>query len=201
MKTKAIEQLARDLASMMVSHPDDLIVDVRAHTATMSIAFQGHAADTNKLIGEGAANYRALVMVMRAAGAKLGVRVQVPPIREPSVGLPERYRFQPDPNWPEKLIERLARRTVAAVFEHEALIRVDAFQSEPDYTTTLEIFVSRSEKPELVTMLAGPLARLFDAIGRTHGRVVILTVIAEGPAAEQERPQPATAAGRYVGET
>lgn len=188
---KPVLALLQRLLEGMVAYPDDLRIEHRALTASVTITIQAHAADTPRLIGEGAANYRALVAVLMGAGAQQGYRVNIPPIREPITGEPERYSFQADPNWPRSNILALVRETAKAVVAHPSSVRIAVDDDDPNITTTVEVFVSRTERAELVDALAPAIRRLFDAIGRAKGRLVAVDFMAESDPA-----QPDTADGR-----
>ena len=189
--------LLRRLLVEMVSHPENLLVESRLLSASMTITLQAHAADTARLIGEGAMTYRAINIIMRAVGAQLGTRISIPPVREPVVGEPERYKFTANPDWPKDRILELLADTVRACFCFPDAISIAPDHDDDNITTTAEITVSRSEPAELVDALQKSLTRVFDAIGRNHGRLFAIDILATADAAA---PQPVSARGRYTGE-
>ncbi len=186
--------LFRRIVTEIISHPENLVIEPKVFTQSIVLTVQAHAADTPRLIGEGAANYKALVTVATALGARAGLRVSVPPIREPVVGAPDRYKFNANDHWPKDRIVRLLTETAQATFAEPDAVEVKLFDDDSTVSTTIELWVARNERSALVFALGAALRVLFDAIGKANGRLIYLDVIAKK---EVEGPQPASAAGRF----
>lgn len=190
-----IIDLLRRILEGIVAHKEDLVIEHRKTlTSSMTITIQAHLADTARLIGEGALTYRALSALARAIGAQRGLRINIPPIREPVTGEPERYKFAANPDWPKAEIDKLLDDTCRAAFCHPEIIGIAYDHDDENITSTAEVTVSRSEPAEVVAAMSASLSRVFDAIGRNHGRLFVVDVIPNGDAVEK---QPATAQGRY----
>lgn len=190
---KPVIALLQKLLTEMVEHPENLVIEHRALTASVTITIQAHAGDTPRLIGEGAGNYRAIVAIATAAGARRGFRVNIPPIKEPVVGEPSRYRFTPTPDWPRKRILGLLRDTLGAVFAHPEKVVCNEDDDDANHITTVEAFVSRMERAEVLDALAPAIRRVFDAIGKAHGRLLAVDVV---QSADPEQPD--SADGRHM---
>lgn len=196
MKTNDLKyalDLFRRVIVQMVAHPEALVIESRKLTASVIVTIQAHAADTPRLIGEGAANYRALVAIVTAMGDRAGWRVTVPPIKEPTVGEPARYKFESQADWPQEKILALLREVLAAMFHHEDDIRTAVDEDAENAITTIEVFVSRQERADLVDLIGPALRRVFDAIGRANGRLLAVDVMRDSDPA-----QPETADGRNM---
>jgi predicted RNA-binding protein YlqC (UPF0109 family) len=184
--------LLRRLVSEMVAYPGDVVIDHRTMAASITVTIQAHAADTPRLIGSQAQNYSAISAIAVAIGAKAGYRVHVPPIREPVVGQPERFRFASRPDWPREKLIKLVRDTMDAMFLHPSSIVYDEAEDPDGLMTTLDVVVSAQEREVLARELAGPVRKLFDAIGRANGRLLAVDLV------QDTEVQPATAAGRHA---
>ena len=196
-KRQNVLTLFRRLVTEIISHPENLVIDAKQHTQSMVLTVQAHAADTSRLIGEGASNYKALVTMATALGGRAGMRVSVPPIREPVIGERDRYKFTPNPEWPRTRIMDLLSDTARAVFADPDAIEIKPFDDDGTVSTTVELWVARNERTTLVHPVGEALRTLFDAIGKANGRLIYLDVI---PKKEVEGPQPATAGGRFTKE-
>lgn len=199
MKTNAdplpIIALLRRILEGIVAHKKDLVIDYRKTLSrSMTITLQAHLADTARLIGEGALTYRAISALVGAIGGQRGIRINIPPVKEPVVGEPERYKFTANPDWPKVEIAQLLEDTCKAVFCHPEVIAIAYDHDDENITSTAEVTVSRSEPADVVSALKTALGRVFDAIGRNHGRLLVVDVIASGDPVEN---QPATASGRF----
>lgn len=186
--------LFRRIVTEIISHPENLVIESKEFTQSLVLTVQAHAADTPRLIGEGAVNYKALVVVATALGARAGLRVSVPPIREPVVGEPDRYKFSPTPDWPKEKIVKLLTDTARATFADPDAVEVKLFDDESTVSTTVELWVARNERSALVFALGAALRTLFDAIGKANGRLIYLDVVAKK---DIEGPQPTSADGRF----
>lgn len=190
---KPMMTLLTRILSEMVEHPEHLKIEQRSLTASVTITIQAHAGDTPRLIGEGAGNYKAIVAIATAIGARRGFRVNVPPIKEPIIGEASRYRFTPNPDWPRKRILGLLRETLEAVFAHPERLRLSEDDDNSNHITTIEAFVSRTEKVEIIDALSPAIRRVFDAIGKAHGRLLAVDVVQDS-----DPEQPETADGRNM---
>jgi predicted RNA-binding protein YlqC (UPF0109 family) len=196
-KRAAFIDLFRRLVTEIIAHPENLVIETKLHTQSIVLTLQAHAADTPRLIGSGAATYNALVTVATALGARAGLRVSIPPIREPDVGEPARYKFTPQEQWPKERIVTLLTDTARAAFADPDAIEVKLFDDDASVSTTIELWVARNERGALVFALGAALRTLFDAIGKANGRLIFLDVVAKK---ESEGPQPGTASGRFTKE-
>jgi predicted RNA-binding protein YlqC (UPF0109 family) len=196
-KRAAFLDLFRRLVTEIISHPENLVIETKLHTQSIVLTLQAHAADTPRLIGSGAATYNALVTVAAALGARAGLRVSVPPIREPVVGEPGRYKFAPQEQWPKERIVKLLTDITRAAFADSGAVEGKLFDDDASGSTTIELWVARNERGALVFALGAALRTLFDAIGKSNGRIIYLDVIAKK---EIEGPQPWTASGRFTKE-
>ena len=188
-----VVDLFKRVVAAMCDHPDSLVVTARPLRASVSVSVQAHAVDTSRLIGSGGQNYWALSTIASAIGARRKIRVKVPPIREPVVGEPARFEFKADPNWPRARILALLDETLAATFFHPVASNVD--DDEEFFTTTVEVTMDRRERMGWVDRFGNALAIIFDAIGRTNGRVLMIDFIVDA-----EPAQPESAAGRNMPE-
>lgn len=170
-------ELLKRILSRMVSHPENLVIDHVGFTASAKVTIQAHAADTPRLIGERAVNYRSISVLFQAICATAGFRVHVLPIKEPSVGTPDRYKFEANKNWPAEEILELLDETARAVFQDPDAIKIEATHSDADVSSTVELFCSKGERPELLALIGPAIERIFDAIGRANGRLLYLSVI------------------------
>ena len=190
---KPVLNLLTKLLTEIVEHPENLVIEHRALTASVTVTIQAHAGDTPRLIGEGAGNYRAIVAIVTAMGARRGFRVNVPPIKEPVVGEPSRYRFTPNPDWPRKKILALLKETAAAVFAHPERLEFHEDDDDANHITTVEVFVARTERAEVLDSLGPAVRRVFDAIGKAHGRLLAVDVVQS-----TDPEQPDTSDGRHM---
>lgn len=188
-----VSGLFRRILTEMVAHPEHLDLGVRALSASVSFSLRAHAADTPLLIGEGAANYRALMTLAVAMGGKAGYRVSMGPIREPEFGKPSFYRFQPRQDWPRDRLRKLLDDVVGAIFIGEHTVEVD--DNDAGGMTTWEVFVQGGQKPGLTAAVGPAIGRIFDAMGKSNGRLLAVDLLQS-----LEPLQPDTAAGRYVDE-
>jgi predicted RNA-binding protein YlqC (UPF0109 family) len=198
-----IADLLERLAGGMCHYPDALRFEHRFSPASATLTVRAHAADTSRLIGEGGKNYQALRTLMQAAGARRGLSVTLARFMEPVTGQPERHSatMTENPDWPREKLIRLLRDTLDAVFEFSDRIEVAEYPEATAAMTTFEVYISPLEKPDLYDLLKEPLWRIFDAIGRRHGRVLNVTVAtAKVTRPESMERQPKTAAGRFSGE-
>jgi len=193
---KPVVNLLRRLLEEMVAHPGDLVIETKSLTQFVVITIQAHAADTPRLIGSGAVNYRSLVAIGKALGQRAGFRVSIPKIKEPVVGEPDRYKFEADPQWPKDKIVKLLQDTAQAIFAGAS--EVSLCDDNSTDSTTMEVWVARSEAT-LAFAMNSSIATVFDAIGRKNGRLIYVDVVPK-KRTEDEPPQPKTAAGRYAGE-
>jgi predicted RNA-binding protein YlqC (UPF0109 family) len=196
-KRAAFLDLFRRLVTEIISHPENLIIETKLHTQSIVLTLQAHAADTPRLIGSGAETFRALGIIAAAMGARAGLRVSIPPIREPVVGEPDRYKFAPQKQWPKERIVALLTDVARAAFADSGAVEVKLFDDDASVSTTIELWVARNERGALVFALGAALRTLFDAIGKANGRILYLDVIAKK---EIEATQPGTAAGRFTKE-
>jgi predicted RNA-binding protein YlqC (UPF0109 family) len=196
-KRAAFLDLFRRLVTEIISHPENLIIETKLHTQSIVMTLQAHAADTPRIIGSGAENFKALGIIAAALGARAGLHVSVPPIREPVVGEPDRYKFSPQPDWPKERIVKLLTDLARAAFADSSAVEVKLFDDDASVSTTIELWVARNERGALVFGVGAALRTLFDAIGKANGRLIFLDVVAKK---ESEGPQPGTAAGRFTKE-
>jgi len=196
-KRLAFLGLFRRVVTEIISHPEDLVLEAKQFTQSIVVTIQAHAADTPRLIGEGAANYKALVLLAVALGARAGLRVSIPPIREPVVGKPDRYKFAPNESWPKEKIIKLLLDVARGTFSDPDAVEAKVFDDDSTVSTTVELWVARNERLALVTGFGSALRTLFDAIGKANGRLLYLDVVAKK---DVDGRQPATAAGRFAGE-
>jgi predicted RNA-binding protein YlqC (UPF0109 family) len=189
--------LLRRLLSRMVAYPETLVLDAKAFYGSATISIQAHAADTPRLIGTGCVNYRSIRAIMLAVCARRGYSVTVPKIREPVTGVPEQYKFTANPRWPSTELLALLTDTVRGCVEQPESVRLEPHHDDENVTTTVEVFVSRTENKDVLRALGPAIKTVFDAIGRTNGRLLNVALI---PDAEPSQEQPASARGRYTGE-
>ena len=193
MNQKPALELLRRILTELVAHPENLRIEYRALTASLTIMIQADTGDTPRLIGEQAQNYRALCAIMAAVGAAAGYRVAIPPIQEPVIGAPSRYRFEPNPDWPKERILKLLRDVAEAVFAHSGGMECMEFDDPANGITTVEVHVSRLENPKVVDVLRPAIGRMFDAIGKANGHLLAVDIIQSA-----DPGQPDSADGRFT---
>jgi len=196
---KGAIDLLRRLLTEMIAYPQELVIQHKAFATSVTITLQAHAADTKCLIGSFANNYRAITTTMLWIGARQGFRVTIPPIREPVTGnADERYTFAANPEWPKVRLMALIHETAHALFDEPISFKVH--DDDENYTTTVEIFVSRLQKPGLLVAIGPALETLFDAIGRKNGRILSVCLVPDLAPEQPAVRQPVSARGRFTGE-
>lgn len=180
----------------MISYPDALVLEVQERPTSYTITIQAHAADTPRLIGEAGRNYRAIASMMSLIGGRARHRIHIPPIKEPVVGVHERYQFCPDLHWPKEDLRSLLCRVARAMFEHPEAVRVEMEDIEATLSTNVQILVAKTEATAMVKAAQDCLTVLWDAIGKANGRLLYLDVV---PGVELEL-QPPKSDGRFAGE-
>lgn len=191
----SVMTLLKMVLTQMISHPQELVIEKFPLAKSLKITIQAHAADTGRLIGEGGANYNALVALMSTIGARYGIRVNIAPIKEPVVGESERYRFHSNPNWPKQNIMGLIKQISRCAFSYPDQIEVVAHDDAETLSTTIEVMVARNETEATVRVLQRAYNVLFDAIGKSNGRILYVDIV---PQQDAEPAQPSSASGRFA---
>lgn len=193
---KGLTNLSERLVRFMCEHPQDAHVKITTLSTAAVIQIQAHCSDTRRLIGKHGRNFEALAYILKMVGRGLGFqRVNVPQISEPRVGKPKDFVFKPRADWPREQLIALVTDTMEACFHGSTVELLTVPKNEDTGMTTLVVARIGGKAPEELVEPNEYFGRIFDAIGRTQGRAMSLTL----EAAEAEDQQPETAAGRFTG--
>jgi predicted RNA-binding protein YlqC (UPF0109 family) len=134
-------------------------------------------ADTPKLVGERGRTVRALTALVALFGRKHNVEMQFQ-LLEPEVGQPAPLQpFRRRDTWDHKPVEELARDVASAILLNP-IVKI-CIVDQPNYITLLSVVTSNDEPAALVQALREPFAVIFNAIGKSEGRVLQPDVLPE----------------------
>jgi predicted RNA-binding protein YlqC (UPF0109 family) len=197
---KDIEQFLKTLLAEVVKpftfYPQDLKISTARFKKIISIQWQANKADTSRLIGSGGETYRALAAYFKLVGEQHGYVVELERLLDPVVGKVERYEpFKANPNWPKAEIVALLTNAALSGSRHGV---AEVAAQDIGQKTALVVNVVKNESAETEAALQATLGHIFKVIGNATGRVLVIDV---NRTLEPEAAQPATAAGRYAGES
>lgn len=170
-------RLFTKIADALVGEPDKVRVrEERQRTMTVLYA-QTNPDDYGKLIGAGGATVEALRVVAALAGirrgAKVGVKIQEPPMRAD----PDMTPFIPAIGWTNRWLRELAQETAQAIYATAKVTAEDGENGDTTLTATIG-----DDEPQHLTdaQVARALAQLFRCIGLANGRKTVRVELRRG---------------------
>lgn len=189
---KQLTDLLRQIVTEFIFHPDDLKINARRFQQIISINWQGHRADTARMIGEAGQTHHHLKQLIRLIGEQHGYDVELLRVGEPTTGQPERYpEFLAKSDWPRRRLLSVLERAAALACHNPVEIEAGALDDDKE---AVIIKIARLETVKTETVLRDSLKHLAKAMFSANGRLVTLQV---ERTLEAER-QPETAAGRFA---
>lgn len=184
--------LIRDIIRCFAMHPEDVVLQIEEVGSLTVIKIKVHRADTPRILGRKALQWKALQAITR--GLKHDHGSYSIKLLEPTVGEPEKFQiFEPRENWNKVAIFSILSRLLDQLFGRAVIVC-----NESEDQTVWDVSVELKEQPVRVEVLGEAIQILWNAMGKANGRILIVNVRRE---MESEPSQPRTAAGRFVGET
>lgn len=189
-RVDGLTNLLTRLVVAMVDHPK--AVEVRSSRSSSGVEFRLRVAapDTRRVIGRGAQNHKALAMVLRMAGERVGLDVRLARLDEPGPARHEPIRKSAI-DWEATCALLLDTVRACVEFPEEMLLKRGAI----DRLDSPKVVTSRAEDPYRIVLLDGAVQKIFRCVGQKHGFELLASVVRAG-----EPPQPLTADGRFAGE-
>jgi predicted RNA-binding protein YlqC (UPF0109 family) len=198
---EGIVNLFRSMASELVS--DEARLEVRATQmgdCVVNLIVRASSADTSRLIGRRGATCGALRTLIQAAGASLGVMVNLTGIQEPSDdGKTCRHaRFVAASDWPKERFAALMLSLSRYCFPRSKELLVEEQNDETYSATHYAVSVDKVEPNASVIRIEEALNVYFASAGKANGRQQISVSVR---AVQHTEPaQPKSAAGRHARE-
>lgn len=174
-------------------------INIKRGRTIVSLTITPDERDFAKLIGGQGAIHMALAALAGLIGHRNGFEFIYNSLHEPeqargSRAIPNSVKgaFLPRPDWNQAKIEATLRQTADHIFGPSV---IDEMHLQEVSKSIYEILVPKGQSNNAI-MVAGQTAlnRLYDAIGRKHGRKIQICVV-DAPA---EREQPLAADGRFA---
>jgi len=142
---------------------------------TNIINLQVAKSDMPRIIGKKGAHWHALFNLVEQIGLRHSIRLRLE-CREPEPGEIQHFPpFQPAPQWDSRPVVQLVRDIVQAVFAYPADVWLTDSAHSP--TSVIQVVVRDQENRSVVDRVAESLKVLFNAVGKRHGRILLLEVI------------------------
>lgn len=176
MKTvQEIETLITRLCAGVIAHNDKFKLKMTFGGSRMNrYVIQCHPDDGSRIVGTGGLRFKALKLLMQAAGAKIGHGLVLITVERPK-GVSEIDLFPPfqyNPRWPKDQITQLLYETCDSVFKYP-------FKIESNESVGACIFIidpHKLEQSAFMAALAPALNNIFSGIGTTSGCLLSIDI-------------------------
>lgn len=183
-QTDFLKTTLRRIIERFTIHHNLLAIETVSVGGVVNVFIQAHRADTSRLIGERGASFRALSTLVAALAGADGYRAVLQPIAEPTAGEPEKFtRFVHNPGWDRECITRLLELLCNRIFEGRAAIEARDACNQTIYVVRVPV----DEMPECVRAIGSALHVIFNAIGKSNGRLIMVGVEMTGAPEEAGR--------------
>ena len=165
-----IEEMAREMISQFVAHPEALEIKARSLGVLVMVRIRAHASDTPRIIGQQGRHVAAIQTIMKRIGSQLDLRVRVE-VLESVVGERERIKpYSSNPEWkPEGVLRTLGMLCFATTSK---LARISAEQA--DGTTVFHIKEESAQELISDKELILAVETILHAIGRAQGQRIYI---------------------------
>lgn len=171
--TANISALVTKLLWGFTHHHQDLKVIAKKMGSIIAVSIQGHADDQPRLVGQNGRHYTAMAKIMEALSRRVGLQI-VLSLQEPHTGVKgDPRKFVSNPKWKPDETRALLKETVASLFQERCQIS----EHHDTKTSIFQITPHRIDKPRFSADLEEALKEIFDAIGKTNGRTIIIAGI------------------------
>jgi predicted RNA-binding protein YlqC (UPF0109 family) len=179
--------LAMNLAGRIVReytfHHDQLKIWPEKMGQIEIIYMQTHRADMPRVLGGQGKHRHALYNLVEQVGLRHSTELRLENV-EPEVGDVERFKpFQAAVRWDSKPIVQLMRDICKSVFLYET--HVSLTDSQHSATSNIQVVVSNEERMQTAVRMSESLKVLFNAIGKRHGRILLVDVVSQAVLAKQ----------------
>lgn len=188
--------LLADLLREIILTPKDFSVRATEMSRSFTIHIQANFPDHKKLIGGMRKHYLCAVSLAKRIASKHGYTAEVAPIAYTGQAFEQPYKdFVPSDAWPKARIVSLIARLAAAVFEHPDVVQMKVVDGM-NGTTNIDLLVSQSENPQVVSEMNTVFKTLIRPIGKNNGRTIYFNIVADIQG--ENEVQPASADGRFA---
>jgi predicted RNA-binding protein YlqC (UPF0109 family) len=185
MKNNDATSTAADIAVNLVGrivreftfHHDDLKIWVELMGRVQIVYMQTHKADMPRVIGKQGAHRNALFNLTEMIGQRYKAELRFENV-EPEAGEVERFKpFQAAGRWDSRPIVQLMKDCCQSIFQYETKVSITDSGHTP--TSNLQVVVSNQENMQYTARAAEILKVLFNAIGKRHGRILLVDLISD----------------------
>lgn len=146
----------------------------------VTLSPRAHRDDAPKLVGSGASTFRAMINVLTVVANNLGVKFYLSRIKDVAGTEPDANQppFYTDENWPKDAIMTTFNETCAELFREPYTAE---WNHQSGGKSEIELELSPSERLCVAdAQLEDGLSILFNAIGKSNGRVLRVTLKRKG---------------------
>jgi predicted RNA-binding protein YlqC (UPF0109 family) len=167
-ETTELVSLFRSLVEAFINYPSDLQIASRDGQFSTTLTVTAHADDQRKVIGQKGIMFRALSTILKLIGGahKKNIRLI---INEPVTGDRQPLvAFHSQDDWDAKKVARLAESVCEKIFNGLCAVQIE------NVTGTSYVVVNVPKSSVNMPETEEALGCLFDAIGKSIGRILIL---------------------------